>query len=148
MYIIDKVSRYEVYNFRKKKIFKMKTMFILMSHQMTEIQYSDAKKNLAIDEFINLSTDIWSQIPAEVESIGLHLEDLKHNIMRQSQKGDLLLVQGDFGATVEMVHFAFREGLIPVYATTKRIAKDIVDGDTVTTIRTFEHVRFRKYTRG
>ncbi len=126
----------------------MKTMFILVSHQMTKKQYNDAETSYRVDRFVQLPTDIWSQIPAEVESISLDLEDLKHNIMRQSKKGDLLLVQGDFGATVEMVHFAFREGLIPVYATTKRIAKDIVDGDTVTTIRTFEHVRFRKYTRG
>ncbi len=123
-------------------------MFILVSHQMTEIQYSDAKMNHGVNRFVKLSTDIWSQIPAEVETIGLYLEDLQHNILKESEKGDLLLVQGDFGATVEMVHFAFRQGLIPVYATTKRIAKDIVDGDTVTTIRTFEHMRFRKYTRG
>ena len=58
------------------------------------------------------------------------------------------MVQGDFGAIVEMVHFAFKVGLIPVYSTTKRVAKDIIDGDTITTLRIFEHVRFRKYTKG
>ncbi len=126
----------------------MKTMFILVSHQMTKLQYNDAKENLGIDRFIKLSTDVWSQIPADAETIGFYLEDLKYDIKKQYQKNDLLLVQGDFGATVEMVHFAFKQGLIPVYATTKRIAKDIIDGDTVTTIRTFEHIRFRKYTEG
>ena len=126
----------------------MKTMFILVSHELTEVQYNDAKENHKIDRFAKLSIDIWSQIPSDVEAIDVFLEDLKNDLLRQSNKGDLLLVQGDFGATVEMVNFAFKQGLVPVYATTKRIAKDIIDGDTVTTIRTFEHIRFRKYTKG
>ena len=126
----------------------MKTMFILVSHELTEIQYNDAKENHKIDRFVKLPIDIWSQIPSDVEVIDVFLEDLKNDLLRQSKNDDLLLVQGDFGATVEMVNFSFKQGLVPVYATTKRIAKDIIDGDTVTTIRTFEHIRFRKYTKG
>ncbi len=126
----------------------MKTMFILVSHRMTEKQYYDAETNYGIDRFIKLSTDAWSQIPANAETVGRYLEDIKNDISEQSKKGDLLMVQGEFGATVEMVHFAFRQGLVPVYATTQRISKDIVEGNKVTTTRTFEHVRFRKYARG
>ena len=123
----------------------MKKMFILMSHDMTVAQYEDAEINYAIKNFIVIPSQFWSQIPAEIDSISSYLEDIKHNLMIESNVGDILLVQGDFGATVEMVQFAFKQGLIPVYATTKRIAKEIVDGDKITTIRTFEHVRFRKY---
>ena len=47
----------------------MKTMFILMSHEMTEVQYEDAKNNYHIERFIKLPTDIWSQIPPESENI-------------------------------------------------------------------------------
>ncbi len=126
----------------------MKTMFILVSHELTEVQYNDAKENLKIDRFVKLPTDTWSQIPADVEEIDVFLEDLKNDLLKQSKKNDMLLVQGDFGATVEMVHFASKEGLIPVYATTRRVAKDTIDGDTITTIRIFEHVRFRKYSKG
>ena len=126
----------------------MKTMFILMSHEMTDVQYNDAEKNYNIDQFVKLPTDICSQIPPESEYIDNYLEELKNEIRTQYKKNDLLMVQGDFGATVEMVNFAFKIGILPVYSTTKRIAKDIVDGDTITTLRIFEHVRFRKYTKG
>ena len=126
----------------------MKTMFILMSHEMTEVQYEDARNNYHIERFVKLPIDIWSQIPPESENISIYLEDLKNEILSQYAKNDCLMVQGDFGATVEMVHFAFKVGLIPVYSTTKRVAKDIIDGDTITTLRIFAHVRFRKYTKG
>lgn len=126
----------------------MRTMFILMSHKMTQAQYDDAKNSLHVDNFVVLSNDDWSQIPADADDISSYLADLKDNILKQSQAGDFLLVQGDFGATVAMVYFAFEHGVIPVYATTKRISKDIFNGDRVTTIRTFEHIRFRKYTKG
>lgn len=126
----------------------MRTMFILMSHKMTQAQYDDAKNNFGIDQFIELPNDQWSQIPAEVDDISPYLAELKHNILKQSEQGDMLLVQGDFGTTVAMVHFAFENGMIPVYATTRRAAKEIVDGDKVITTRTFEHVRFRVYEKG
>jgi len=123
-------------------------MFVLMSHKMTQAQYDDAKNHFAIDRFVELPNDQWSQIPADIDDISPYLADLKHNILKQFEHRDILLVQGDFGATVIMVHFAFENDMIPVYATTARIAKDIIDGDKVTTIRTFEHVRFRKYFKG
>jgi len=123
-------------------------MFILMSHKMTQTQYDDATKSFGIDRFIELSSDQWAQIPAEVKDISPYLAELKHNILKQSEHGDILLVQGDFGATVVMVHFAYANGLIPVYATTRRAAKETVEGDKVITTSTFKHVRFRIYEKG
>ena len=35
-------------------------MFILMSHEMIDVQYSDAEKNYNIDRFVKFPTDIWS----------------------------------------------------------------------------------------
>ncbi|MEA1918339.1 MAG: CRISPR-associated protein Csx20 [Campylobacterota bacterium] len=123
-------------------------MFILLSHQMTPVQYEDAKESLHVKNFTELSKEIWSQIPCDCIDISEYLVTIKHNILKSSKAGDILLVQGDFGATVAMVQFAHKNDLIPVYATTKRIAKDRVDGDKVVTVRTFEHVRFREYTKG
>jgi hypothetical protein len=123
-------------------------MFILMSHEMTPVQRDDAVDSYGIDRFVELSGEQWSQIPADIEDITPCLADLKQSILQQSQEGDILLVQGDFGATVAMVNFAFEHGLVPVYATTARTAKETVDGEKITTTRTFEHVRYRKYTKG
>jgi len=62
-----------------------------------------------------------------------------------AKKGDLLLVQGDFGATVCMISFAKKLGIVPIYATTCRKVEERVEGDRIITLRHFEHVRFRRY---
>jgi len=63
----------------------------------------------------------------------------------QGQKGDLLLVQGDFGATYALVRFAQHLGLVPLYATTARRSKEVVENGEVKTERIFTHARFREY---
>jgi hypothetical protein len=112
---------------------------------MTKHQRSDATDLLGIVKFETLPTDIWSQIPAEYATVESSLISLKETISANSQEGDYLFVQGDYGATYSMVQFAKENGLIPVYATSKRKSYEVVDGERVTTIREFEHVRFRRY---
>ncbi|BDY11974.1 hypothetical protein HCR_02860 [Hydrogenimonas cancrithermarum] len=70
---------------------------------------------------------------------------LRTRILEEGMPGDILFVQGDFGATCAMARWASSRGLVPVYATTKRRAIEKVEGDRVTTTRVFEHVRFRVY---
>jgi hypothetical protein len=123
----------------------MKKMYILMSHNITEQQIIDAKNTLNVHDFINLSSDIWSQIPVETESVESSLQQLKKEISFQAKHGDMLLVQGDYGATFNMVQFAKEKGIVPVYATSKRNVYEVVEGEKITTIREFQHVRFRKY---
>ena len=120
-------------------------MYILMSHKMTEQQKEDAKQTLNVQCFVVLPTDVWSQIPAENKNVESSLLQLKAQLMTQAKEGDLLLVQGDYGATFNMVQFTKEIGLIPVYATSKRNVYEVVEGEKVTTVRGFRHVRFRKY---
>lgn len=124
---------------------KMKTMYILMSHTMTEQQCSNAQDALQVDSFAVVPSDAWSQIPAEFESIEECLVDIKTYLGEKASKEDYLLVQGDYGATFIMVQFAKEIGLIPVYATSMRKSYEAVNGEKVTTVREFQHVRFRKY---
>ena len=123
----------------------MKTMYILMSHTITQQQINDAQSVLDVQKFVTLPTDIWSQIPAETESVESSLLPLKAQLVTYAKKGDLLLVQGDYGATYNMVQFAKEIGLVPVYATSERKAYEVVEGEKITTVREFRHVRFRKY---
>ncbi len=123
----------------------MKTMYVLMSHDITQQQRHDAQSTLHIHNFITLPTDIWSQIPAETESVESSLLPLKAQLVTHAKKGDLLLVQGDYGATFNMVQFAKEIGLVPVYATSERKAYEVVEGEKITTVSEFKHVRFRKY---
>ena len=47
----------------------MKKMFLLFSHNLTQIQIDDAKNNLDIEKFVSLSQDLqelWSNIPSDL----------------------------------------------------------------------------------
>jgi len=85
------------------------------------------------------------ELKGDYETIEACLTEIKTYISARFKTGDYLLVQGDYGATFNMVQFAKEIGLVPVYATSKRDVKEVVDGEYVTTIREFKHVRFRKY---
>jgi len=123
-------------------------MFVLMSHRITLSQQEDARESFDIDNFEIITDSIWSNIPSDVQTIEPYLDIIKQNILKNSKMGDVLFVQGDFGATVAMVSFAKKHNLIPVYATTERISRDIVEGEKIITVREFQHVRFRKYEWG
>jgi len=125
----------------------MKRMFLLFSHKLTEEQEKDAKKSFGVDEFIYLPQnlqEIWSNIPPEIEDIKPLLEDIKQFLRDNAKTGDIVLIQGDFGAVVEMVEFV-RFWLLPVYATTKRVVKEIEKDGKIVKVSEFKHVRFRKY---
>lgn len=125
----------------------MKKMFILISHNLTPEQEEDAKRDRQVDEFIYVKNSIWQNIPPENEKISNLLNEIKKSILKDAKKGDLLLVQGDFGATYIMVNFAFQNGLVPIYATSKREVVEIKKDENITTIRKFRHIRFREYER-
>jgi hypothetical protein len=55
------------------------------------------------------------------------------------------LIQGDFGVSYLMVQWAFDNGYIPVYATTKRDVVEIEENGETVAIRKFHHCKFRKY---
>ena len=123
----------------------MKTLFVLMNHELLPAQYQDAIESLGVTSAVSISDVNWSQISPDDETISHSLEGYKQALIKQAQQEDFLLVQGDFGATYHMIRFARSLGLIPIYATTKRHAtQEIVDGAVITK-REFIHVRFREY---
>jgi len=116
-----------------------------MSHEITPLQREDAHEVLGVGRIVEVPSKWWGQIPAEEESVCDYTAEIERWLKQEAKAGDMLLVQGDFGATVRMVQFARDIGVIPVYATTNRVSKEVVDGDRVTTVREFRHVRFRRY---
>jgi len=123
----------------------MRRMIIILSHKLTEEQINDAKEHLGVEEFIYLPKSLqklWSNIPPDIDD---YLKPIKNFLENNTKPDDYVLVQGDFGATYKIVNFALDKNLIPVYATTKRIAKDIYDGRKTITIREFKHCKFRRY---
>ena len=123
----------------------MKTLFTLMNHTLTSEQEEDARKNLDVDKFINIADTMWSDIDPSEKSIIKFVEVYKDKLRLQAKAGDVLLVQGDFGATYNMIRFAKNMGLIAVYATTNRIASEQVENGKVVIKREFKHARYREY---
>ena len=126
---------------------KKKTMLLLFSHNLTEKQKEDAQK-LGVGTFVSLPEPlqkIWSHIDPEADSIVSILDEIKSFVKIHTQKGDMVLIQGDFGATYHMVAYAKSLGLVALYATTKRNCNTYMKNDLLYKESTFEHVKFREY---
>ena len=126
----------------------MKKLILLFSHTLTPTQKEDAKNSFGVEEFLSLPKELqtlWSHVPSEIESLDDYLEPLKSYLKSEFKKGDVVLVQGDFGATFSMVTFIHSLGFKAVYATTKRnVVEEKIEGKVIKT-SVFEHVRFREY---
>lgn len=126
----------------------MKKMFLLFSHNLSEIQLNDAKSNLEVSEVVSLPNklqDIWSNIPADIENLREYLLSIRNFLAENSQYGDVVLIQGDFGAVYQMVNFSKDLGLIPAYATTSREIEEFEENGKTIKKSIFEHIRFRGY---
>ncbi|HEY8542383.1 MAG TPA: CRISPR-associated protein Csx20 [Pseudothermotoga sp.] len=129
----------------------MNKLFLIFNHKLTEEQQNDIFSNLKVSEVINLPPELsnfWSNIPPDIDlnhEIFTELEDfLLQN--KDPKVNNYCLIQGDFGATVYMVYWCYKNGFIPIYATTKRVSKEIRKEDgTVEVIKIFKHERFRRY---
>ena len=126
-----------------------KNLFLLFSHTLTPEQLADARASLGVKHVFGMSRElksIWQQIPPEVHGVDSLIEPLKKWLSEKSRQGDVVLVQGDFGATWLMVNYAFSIGLIPIYSTTEREASESLQPDgSIKTRHIFRHNRFRIY---
>jgi len=123
-------------------------MLLLLSHALTDKQRRDAQQEFGISQFISMPEELsqkWATIPPELDNLSDYLMPFKEWIHQYAGPGDYALIQGDYGATFELVEYCRMRGITAVYATTTRKAVEQVNGDKVTITRQFEHVRFRRY---
>ncbi|HPX76910.1 MAG TPA: CRISPR-associated protein Csx20 [Bacteroidales bacterium] len=127
---------------------KPKKIFLLFSHTLTQGQEENAKSSLGITNFVYIPKDLqklWSKINPQGSLNINKLSELLNWISSESKKGDYVLVQGDFGAVVYIVHAIEKMGLIPIYATTKRQSKEMESNGVVEKTQIFKHEGFRRY---
>ncbi len=126
----------------------MTTMFLLFSHKLTNDQIVSAKEDLNCENLVYLPEELqnlWSNIPPTEEGYE-HLVKFKNFILNNYKKGDYTLIQGDWGYTYHMVNFCKEIGVIPVYSTTERNSKDIINNDgSISKISLFKHVIYKRY---
>ncbi|SFV50186.1 Uncharacterized protein MJ1673 [hydrothermal vent metagenome] len=126
----------------------MREMLLLFSHTLNKAQELDAKESYGVESFVILPDELqelWSSIPADMRDISNYLQPIRDFVLQYAHSGNIALVQGDFGATYEMVNFCKSLDILPLYATTKRnVVEQTRDGKVVKT-SVFEHVLFREY---
>lgn len=124
-------------------------LIVLFNHTLTEAQRQDARRSLGTVEILEPPAEIrglWADIPPELNRLEDCLAPVRAWLTDCAAPGDILLVQGDFGATCLLVGFALETGLVPVYSTTRRTAAEEPQPDgSVRLIHRFQHVRFRRY---
>lgn len=129
----------------------MNKLFLIFNHELTEEQKKDSFNNLYVSEIIKLPPELsvfWSNIPPDIELNHEMFLDLEKFLVenRDPKVINYCLIQGDFGATVYMVNWCFKNGFVPIYATTKRVSKEVKKQDgTVEVIKIFRHEQFRRY---
>lgn len=121
----------------------MKKLVLLFSHELTEKQIIDAKENLECDEILYMPKELkdkWQDFGIERD-----LEIFKSFLREETKAKDYVLVQGEWGATYEMVNFCKNNNLIPIYSSTKREVIEKKEGEAVLKISKFIHRAFIKY---
>ena len=124
-------------------------LFLLFSHKLTDCQIEEAIDKFGCNKFVYLPTELqktWSNIPPQEQDILKYFTYITAWLLDNSQRGDYVIVQGDFGATYSMVGWCFENNLIPIYSTTEREYSSFEKKDgSVQNIHTFKHIIFREY---
>ncbi|BCS82444.1 CRISPR-associated protein Csx20 [Anaerocellum diazotrophicum] len=128
----------------------MNKLFLIFNHQLSKEQEKEAREALKVKEIINLPPklqDFWSNIPPDIELSEEMFDDITAFLLQnKGEEENFCLIQGDFGATVYLVSWCFKNGFVPIYSTTKRAAKEVVKSDgSIEMTKVFKHERFRRY---
>jgi len=124
------------------------TLHLLFSHTLTPQQEKDAKESLGVSRIVPLREDLrqrFANVPPELESLDEYVRPFVEYLLEVGEPGDFVLIQGEFGLVYRLVEVAKAMGLVPIYATTKRVVKEEQENGRVIKRSVFEHVRFRRY---
>jgi len=126
-------------------------LFLLFSHKLTDEQIDEAEDKLDVSEIKYLPENLqklWSMVSPEGELSLERLRKITDWIVKNSEKNDFILIQGEYGSTFYIVDFCFNTGLIPIYSTSERVYSEKTNGDgSIKREHIFKHVNFRKYKR-
>ena len=120
---------------------------LLFSHQLTENQEKELVENFKVKKIISLSSELqkmWSNVSIK-ENYKENLEKIKKYIEENFNENDVMLVQGNWGYTYNIVKWSIEKRLVPVYSYTERNVEKIKDGENVKKISYFKHVQFIEY---
>ena len=114
---------------------------LLFSHQLTENQEKELVENFKVKKIVSLSSELqemWSNVSIK-ENYKENLEKIKKYIEENFNENDVMLVQGNWGYTYNIVKWSIEKRLVPVYSYTERNVEEIKDGENVKKISYFKH---------
>lgn len=120
---------------------------LLFSHQLTENQEKELVENFKVKKIVSLSSELqemWSNVSIK-KNYKENLEKIKKYIEENFNENDVILVQGNWGYTYNIVKWSIEKKLVPVYSYTERNVEEIKDGENVKKISYFKHVKFIEY---
>lgn len=123
-------------------------LFVLTNHSVSEEQRADAQINLGVTEFVELPANLkvkWSEVPPEVDSIADFVRPYLEWLEVNFTGGDSVWVQGEWGVTASVMGWCQARNVRCVYATTKRVAREMQTASGLQLVHVFKHVRFRDY---
>lgn len=124
-------------------------LFILTNHTATEQQLEDAKRTFGVTEIVDLPADLkalWGSVPPEIDSVAEYVVPVLQWLESLLRLGDVVWVQGEWGATLTVIDWCRARSVRCVYSTTQRIAVErVLPGGGVALTHVFDHVRFRDF---
>ena len=126
---------------------KKKKALLVFSHQLTENQEKELIEKYEVKKIESLPNELqnmWSNVLIK-KDYKENLEKIKEFVKENFSKGDIILIQGNWGYTYNLVKWSIGNELIPVYSYTERNVEEIKDGETVKKISYFKHVKFIRY---
>ena len=120
---------------------------LVFSHQLTENQEKELNGEYNVKQIEKLPDNlqnIWANVTIG-ESYKENLEKIKEYISKNFHIGDILVIQGNWGYTYNLVKWAIENEYLPVYSYTERNVEEIKDGEDIKKISYFRHVKFLKY---
>ena len=124
-------------------------VYCLLNHSLTERQLAELQEKYGAGEVVYPDERLaatWSQVPV-TPVLDRSVIQAITDWLSAARKGDVLVVQGEFGSTFMIVDYALGRGLVPLHAVTRRVALEHREGEKVLRQYVFEHVCFRRYER-
>ena len=124
-----------------------KRELLLFSHQLTDNQAKELMEDFGVKKIVSLTSELqemWSNVSIKKNYME-NLKKIKEYIKNNFNKNDVMLIQGNWGYTYNLVKWSIDNELIPVYSYTERNVEEIKDGENVKKISYFKHIKFIEY---
>ncbi|MBT3217819.1 MAG: TIGR02221 family CRISPR-associated protein [Proteobacteria bacterium] len=124
-------------------------MVNITNHRLTPDQVEDARNSMGIKEVLELPPELkeaWATVPLDTAGMLAVVSTVFDWVWNKTSKNDVILVQGEYGATFALVSHLNAAHRRTVHATSKReVTERQNEHDSTETIRHFVHRGYRDY---